>query len=245
MKNSNELLAHILARPMIGRGYHLNDMGSSVEGVRSTSLHRHRINLTFTWKAQTSHFASHACETQTMERGRPSSCRYDAKQTGSCATGCSGTQTPPCTGPTKPLLHVQLDSEAAPANENMLAGQSAHVVDPSLAAKVPASQVTHSDDPNSAVYLPGEQAKQLPPSGPLYPTLHLQSQGSVPCGPNCALSGHVTAVVVHIDGMVVVADRESAITDKIPGNPRSISVAPSGALPKKDTSTLSLATASE
>ncbi len=55
------------------------------------------------------------------------------------------------------------------------AGHSVHDKLPERAAYVPALQVSQAALPNRALYVPALHGVHVPPSGPVYPELHLQS----------------------------------------------------------------------
>jgi hypothetical protein len=83
----------------------------------------------------------------------------------------------------------------APSNEYVWAAQAVHTVGevaPTVMEYVPAGQPVHNALPLSLLNLPATHAVQAPPSGPVYPMLHLQSEivfGDVENGDEVA-AGH-------------------------------------------------------
>ena len=93
----------------------------------------------------------------------------------------------PPSGPVYPALHRQL---AVPRTLPEKAGHDVHSVDPGAALYVPLEQPAHSLEPGESLYLPATQASHVPPSGPVYPALHVHRlAASLPSGES-ANAGH-------------------------------------------------------
>ena len=70
---------------------------------------------------------------------------------------------------------MQLDINLLPFSESVLAGQSLHDHAADASEYVPPAHCVQGSDPFAALNLPASHALQLPPSGPEYPSIHLQS----------------------------------------------------------------------
>jgi hypothetical protein len=80
-------------------------------------------------------------------------------------------------GPVYPLLHVQFTSTLLPAPEYVCAGQLLNVaseIAPVSVEYLPAEHREHGVDPFELLYVPAIHAAHSMPSGPVYPSLHVQ-----------------------------------------------------------------------
>ena len=80
--------------------------------------------------------------------------------------------------PLDPLLHIQSLRASLPDSDDDRAGQLRHVPDvvaPEVVEYFPLAQTAQEAEPGELLYVPAVQIVQDPPSGPLYPLLHVQS----------------------------------------------------------------------
>ena len=85
---------------------------------------------------------------------------------------------PPCPSSGNPSLHVQSSIEVLPLLDSLFVGQLKHCnteVRPVVFPNFPAGHSRQSALPISALNSPFSHLLQGPPSGPVYPGLHLQS----------------------------------------------------------------------
>ena len=97
-------------------------------------------------------------------------------------------------GPVYPALHVHAACAVLTAGDELLVGQVLHV--PELVAAPAAEYVfvpqsVHTAAPVTALYLPAAQGEQVPPSGPVNPTLHVQAPIALPPDPDELLDGQL------------------------------------------------------
>ena len=84
----------------------------------------------------------------------------------------------PPSSPVYPALHLQSVALPLPGADHDCMGHATHVLMLTAATTpeyVPPAHSTHAPDPFSALYVPITHASHCPPSGPVYPVLHLQS----------------------------------------------------------------------
>ena len=99
----------------------------------------------------------------------------------------------PPSGPDEPALQVQLVSAPLPGPEYELEGHAEHMesdVAPVTDEYVPAPQLLHSASPVVPLYFPAKHGTQVPPLGPAYPALHVQSVGVELVTVDVECSGH-------------------------------------------------------
>ena len=72
------------------------------------------------------------------------------------------------------LMHAIDD--VLPSGELELPGHVLQLVPPVIDAYVPDAQLMHNEFPMIFLNFPATQVVQPPPSGPVYPTLHLQEE---------------------------------------------------------------------
>jgi hypothetical protein len=99
-------------------------------------------------------------------------------------------------------VHVQT---VLPTREMDFHGHSLHVVEPSAAEYVFVAQSMQVALPVVALYFPATQAQQMPPSGPVDPTLQVQLLKSVLASP---MAADVPNCRVQTNAVVVCASRK-------------------------------------
>jgi hypothetical protein len=114
-------------------------------------------------------------------------------------------QTPPF-GPVKPTLQVQAARAELEIGELEPAGQATQVVAivaPVVVEYVAAAQSVQAALPAMILYLPGTQRVHAPPSGPVYPTLHVQAVRAELGIGEFELVGHVMQVAAAVAPVVM------------------------------------------
>jgi hypothetical protein len=105
-----------------------------------------------------------------------------------------------------PTLQVQLVDVVLPAGELEFAGHARQVstdVAPVVVEYVPAPQLLHAAEPLASLYVPVAHAEHVSPSGPVKPTLHVQSATAELELGELEPAGHVTQVVAIVAAVVV------------------------------------------
>ena len=77
----------------------------------------------------------------------------------------------------KPLLHVQLLTDALPKDDDAFEGHAKHVLllaAPNCAEYVPAAHWVQGAAPDTSLNVPASHAEHIPPSGPVKPLLQVQ-----------------------------------------------------------------------
>ena len=83
----------------------------------------------------------------------------------------------------KPALQVQPEAASLPADELDPEGQLLQAPAPDEVLNLPEGHLLHDPEPGVSLYSPGAQDAHGPPSGPVKPASHVQSDGSsLPAG---------------------------------------------------------------
>jgi hypothetical protein len=107
----------------------------------------------------------------------------------------------PPSGPVDPALQVQAARAELMLGELELSGHVTQV-DATVAAAVPEyvpdPQFSHTTLPLAILYVPATQAEHGPPSGPVYPALHVQAATAVLTLGELEFAAHATQVAAAV-----------------------------------------------
>jgi len=112
----------------------------------------------------------------------------------------------PLLGPVKPTLQVQAAPAELASGELELVGharQAVATVAPVVVKYVPAAQSAQTALPVAILYLPTAHAEQIPPSGPVKPTLQVQAAPAELASGELELVGQARHVVATVAPVVV------------------------------------------